>query len=135
MEKKIESGADYILTQPIYNPEKFAELKEATQYIDIPIFVGIMPLTSSRNAEFLHNEVPGIELTDDVREKMRAVSGDRKKSAEVSINISKKLLDTALKHFNGIYLITPFMRYEIVVELVKYIKEQTECSTKIQLHS
>lgn len=126
LERKVDSGADYILTQPIYSSEKIIELAEATKHIDIPIFVGIMPLTSTKNAEFLHNEVPGIELTDDVRDRMGAVAGDREKSAEVSIDISKDLLDTALEHFNGIYLITPFMRYEIVVALVEYIKEKTE---------
>lgn len=125
LERKVESGADYILTQPIYDSNKIVELAEMTKHIDIPIFVGIMPLTSTRNAEFLHNEVPGIELTDDVRDRMRAVAGDREKSAEVSIDISKDLLDTALEHFNGIYLITPFMRYEIVVALVEYIHEKT----------
>src|SRR5699024_9337689 len=125
LERKIESGADYILTQPIYSSDKINELAEATEHLDTPIFIGIMPLTSTKNAEFLHNEVPGIELTDDVRARMKAVAGDREKSAEVSIDISKELIDTALKHFNGIYLITPFMRYEIVVALVNYIHEKT----------
>src|SRR5699024_5575841 len=125
MERKISSGANYILTQPIYSSEKFTELKEATNHIETPIFVGIMPLTSTRNAEFLHNEVPGITLTDEVRERMKAVAHSREKSTEESIAISKELIDTALEHFNGIYLITPFMRYDIVVELVDYIHQQT----------
>lgn len=125
MERKIASGADYILTQPIYDAEKFSELKVATEHIDVPIFVGIMPLTSSRNAEFLHNEVPGITLTDEVRERMRLVAENREKSTEESIAISKELVDAALEHFNGVYLITPFMRYDIVIEIVKYIHEKT----------
>lgn len=125
MERKIRSGADYILTQPIYGKEKFAELAEATEHIDLPIFVGIMPLTSTRNAEFLHNEVPGITLTDDVRERMRAVADSREQSTAESIAISKELIDAALEYFNDIYLITPFMRYDIVVELVNYIHEKT----------
>lgn len=125
MERKIESGADYILTQPIYSKEKFAELSEATSHIDIPIYVGIMPLTSTRNAEFLHNEVPGITLTDDVRERMKAVADDREQSTAESIAISKELIDAALEHFDDLYLITPFMRYDIVVELVHYIHEKT----------
>src|SRR5699024_8638486 len=140
-------GADYILTQPMYDEEKIAELGEATKQIEVPIFVGIMPLTSSKNAEFLHNEVPGIKLSDHVRERMQAAQGDREnsptkampsctkqmqggerskgKSNTESIAISKELIDEALEHFNGIYLITPFMRYDIVVELVHYIHEKT----------
>lgn len=125
MEKKIKSGADYILTQPIYHPERFAELKEATRHIDVPIFVGIMPLTSSRNAEFLHHEVPGITLTEEVRERMKRVAGNRQRSTEESIRLSKELIDEALKHFSTIYLITPFLRYDIIVPLVEYIHEKT----------
>src|SRR5699024_6894603 len=80
LERKIESGADYILTQPVYSREKIIELKRATEHIEVPIFLGIMPLTSTRNAEFLHNEVPGIKLTDEVRARMKAADGDRAKS-------------------------------------------------------
>lgn len=125
LERKIASGADYILTQPIYHPETFAEVRRATEHLDVPIFVGIMPLTSTRNAEFLHNEVPGISLTDEVRARMKAVADDREQSTAASIEISKELVDAALEHFNGIYLITPFIRYDIVVELVNYIHEKT----------
>lgn len=121
LEKKIESGANYCLTQPVYSVEKIKELKEATKHLDIPIFIGIMPLTSTKNAEFLHNEVPGITLTDEVREKMRAAK-TRSQATEVSLDISKELIDKACKHFNGIYLITPFMRYDLSVELIKYIE-------------
>lgn len=125
LERKIDSGTDYILTQPVYSKEKIIELKQATAHLDIPIFIGIMPLTSTKNAEFLHNEVPGIKLTDEVRDRMRAVGGDRAGSTAESIAISKELVDTAIEHFNGVYLITPFMRYDICVELVSYIHEQT----------
>ena len=130
LERKSASGADYILTQPIYEADIITKLSEATKHIDTPIFVGIMPLTSSKNAEFLHNEVPGIKLSDDVRERMKAVQGNRELSTEESIKISKELIDTALQHFNGIYLITPFMRYDIVVELVHYIHEKQQFNHK-----
>ena len=128
MERKIDFGADYFLTQPIYSKERILELSEATKHIDAPIYIGIMPLTSTRNAEFLHNEVPGIKLTDDVRNRMSAVAHDRSESIEVGINISKELIDVALEHFHGVYLITPFMRYDVSVRLVEYIHEQLKAT-------
>lgn len=131
LERKISSGADYILTQPVYSTEKIIEIKKETAIFDIPIFLGIMPVTTSRNAEFLHNEVPGIKLTDEVRERMRKVAGDKAQSTAESIAISKDLIDTALEHFNGIYLITPFMRYDITIELVEYIREKTKVLEKV----
>ncbi|MBM7600142.1 homocysteine S-methyltransferase [Virgibacillus halotolerans] len=135
MKKKVDCGADYFLTQPIFSAERIEVLGEATKDLDTPIYVGIMPLTSTKNAEFLHNEVPGIKLTDDVRGKMNAQAGDPAQSVEQGIAIAKALIDTALKHFYGIYLITPFMRYDIITQLVTYIQEKTQSYTteKVQL--
>ncbi|NEU31110.1 bifunctional homocysteine S-methyltransferase/methylenetetrahydrofolate reductase [bacterium LRH843] len=124
MEKKIESGADYFMTQPIYDIEKIEALYHETKHIDEPIYIGIMPLTGTRNAEFLHNEVPGIKLTDDVRAAMAACGEDPEASIREGIQIAKSLIDAALTYFNGIYLITPFLRYEMTVELTRYIEEQ-----------
>ncbi|PSL50471.1 homocysteine S-methyltransferase [Salsuginibacillus halophilus] len=123
LEKKIEAGADYFMTQPVYQKEKFADIYEATKHLSTPFFMGIMPLVNSRNAEFLHNEVPGIKLTDEVREQMAACGEDREKSAETGLQLAKDLIDEALKYFNGVYLITPFLRYELTEELTRYIKE------------
>lgn len=123
LEKKIASGADYILTQPMYSPEQIEALGKATQHIETPIYLGIMPLTSTTNAEFLHNEVPGIKLTDDVRDRMRATGDNRQQAIKESIAISKELIDMASAYFSGIYLITPFMRYDMIVTLVEYIHE------------
>lgn len=130
MEKKIAYGADYFLTQPLYSSEQIIKLKEATQHIDAPIFVGIMPLTSSRNAEFLHHEVPGIKLTDEVRSRMASTGDNRERSEKEGLTIAKELIDTALEHFKGIYLVTPFMRYDLTVELSIYIKKKTNAFTR-----
>jgi homocysteine S-methyltransferase len=124
LEKKITSGADYILTQPIYDSEKVIELKEETKHIETPIYVGIMPLTSTRNAEFLHNEVPGFKLTDEVRTRMRKAGDNKEKAIEESLAISRELIDTTLEHFHGIYFVTPFMRYDVIVTLVEYIHQK-----------
>lgn len=123
LEKKIEAGADYFITQPVYSKEKIIEIYEATKHLDTPIYIGIMPLTSLRNSEFLHHEVPGIKLSDEVLERMKAADGDKERAQAEGGQIAKELIDTAASLFNGIYLITPFMRYDMSVELIHYIKE------------
>ncbi|MBB5172473.1 bifunctional homocysteine S-methyltransferase/methylenetetrahydrofolate reductase [Texcoconibacillus texcoconensis] len=120
LEKKIEAGADYFMSQPVYSPERFQEIYEATKHLPVPIFIGIMPLVSARNAEFLHHEVPGISLTDEVRDRMAAVAGDREASEREGLAMAKDLLDAAQEYFNGIYLITPFLRYQMTAELTAY---------------
>ncbi|MBU9713937.1 bifunctional homocysteine S-methyltransferase/methylenetetrahydrofolate reductase [Evansella tamaricis] len=125
VEKKIHNGADYFMTQPIYSIEKIREVYEATKGIKAPIYLGIMPLTSYRNAEFLHHEVPGIKLTDDILQAMAVYKDDKVRSKQEGIAIAKHLIDGALEYFNGIYLITPFMNYDITVELTQYIRGKT----------
>lgn len=123
LEKKIEAGADYFITQPVYSKEKIIEVYEATKHLETPIFIGIMPLTSVRNSEFLHHEVPGIKLSEEVLERMRATGEDKEAARFEGIAIAKELIDTAAELFNGIYLITPFMRYDMSIELMNYIRE------------
>ncbi|CAM4416316.1 bifunctional homocysteine S-methyltransferase/methylenetetrahydrofolate reductase [Paenibacillus phoenicis] len=124
LEKKIASGADYIMTQPVYDPELIVAIKQATAHLDVPIFIGIMPLASGKNAEYLHNEVPGIQLSDEVRKRMEGLQGEEGRA--MGVEIAKELLDTAMEHFNGIYLMTPFMFYEMNVALTNYIREKSK---------
>ncbi|QFT87311.1 Bifunctional homocysteine S-methyltransferase/5,10-methylenetetrahydrofolate reductase [Bacillus sp. THAF10] len=124
LEKKIEAGADYFISQPVFSEEKLLEVYDATKHIDAPIYIGIMPLTSSRNANFLHHEVPGIKLTQPVLDAMNSHQDHPERARQEGLTIAKGLLDTALTLFNGIYLITPFMRYELTVELANYAKKQ-----------
>ncbi|WP_409306023.1 bifunctional homocysteine S-methyltransferase/methylenetetrahydrofolate reductase [Peribacillus sp. SCS-155] len=124
MEKKISCGADSFLTQPIYSVEQITEVYEATKHLHTPVFIGIMPLTSTRNAEFIHNEVPGIKLPEDIRRAMALAGSDPVKAAREGVAIAKNLVDAVLDTFKGIYLITPFLRYEMTAELIGYIRKK-----------
>ncbi|AHF06274.1 bifunctional homocysteine S-methyltransferase/methylenetetrahydrofolate reductase [Desulfitobacterium metallireducens] len=119
LERKIEAGADFVMTQPVYDGETLQKIYEGTKHLPIPVFVGIMPLTSQRNAEFLHNEVPGISLTEEALQRMSGLKGE--KARQEGIAMSKELLDQAVKVFNGIYLITPFNYYKMTAELTEYV--------------
>jgi methionine synthase I (cobalamin-dependent)/5,10-methylenetetrahydrofolate reductase len=124
LERKIASGADYIMTQPVYDPELIVRIAESTKHLDVPVFIGIMPLANGRNAEYLHNEVPGIQLSDEVRSRMAGLEGEAGRAE--GVRIAKELLDAALPHFNGIYLITPFMFYDMAVQLTEYVWQNTK---------
>ena len=123
LERKVEAGADFIMTQPVYDVETLVAIREATQHIEVPIFIGIMPLTGARNAEFLHNEVPGIKIAQSTLERIKRFEGAE--ARQEGVQICKELLDEAVKHYNGIYLITPFNYFEMTVELTRYVHEIT----------
>lgn len=122
LERKINAGADYIMTQPVYNAELIQKIHELTKHLNVPIFLGIMPLASGGNAEYLHNEVPGIQLSDEVRQRMNGLKGEEGRA--MGVEIAKELLDEAMKYFNGIYLMTPFLAYDMTVQLTNYVWEK-----------
>ncbi|MBE6184309.1 bifunctional homocysteine S-methyltransferase/methylenetetrahydrofolate reductase [Bacillus ginsengihumi] len=130
LERKIKAGADYFISQPVFSIEKIEEMYEATKHLSTPIYIGILPLTSSRNAEFLHNEVPGIQLSEEILMRMKAWEHDKVQAEREGIKIAKELIDVAARKFNGIYLITPFLRYHLTTELVTYIHDLDATITK-----
>jgi homocysteine S-methyltransferase len=122
LRKKVACGAHFAMTQPIYDLERFHQMREVTADLGIPILVGIMPLLSERNAEFLHNEVPGIVLTDTIRHRMKGLSG--KAGRDVGLKICKELIDGMIATADGFYLIPPQVRTEMAVELTDYIHQR-----------
>ncbi|WP_368221792.1 bifunctional homocysteine S-methyltransferase/methylenetetrahydrofolate reductase [Bacillus velezensis] len=134
LEKKIECGADYFVSQPVYSEQQLIDIHHETKHLKTPVYIGIMPLTSSRNAEFIHHEIPGIKLSDSIREKMALAGEDKRKQKAESLAIAKSLLDTACELFNGIYLITPFLRSDLTSELAAYIKQKDEKRADVYLH-
>lgn len=122
LEKKIACGAQSFLTQPIYSTSQIEDVYQATKHLDTPVFLGIMPLTSSRNAEFIHNEIPGIKLPDSVRSAMASAGNDPVKAKIEANAIAKELIDATMERFKGIYLITPFLRYDMTSQLTQYIR-------------
>ncbi|MGZ4121668.1 MAG: bifunctional homocysteine S-methyltransferase/methylenetetrahydrofolate reductase [Tumebacillaceae bacterium] len=129
LERKVAAGADFIMTQPVYDVETLLAIREATAHIQVPIFIGIMPLTSSRNAEFLHNEVPGIKISQSSLERIKRFEGAAARAE--GVQMAKELLDVAVKHFRGIYLITPFNYFEMTTELTRYVHEITAADREI----
>jgi len=122
LHRKIEAGADFALTQPIYDPtavRRFrATYEERYGALNLPIFAGILPLQNLAHAEFLHNEVPGILIPESIRERMRK-AGTR--GPEVGIKLARELLVTLAKFVQGVYLMPAFGRYEQVGEITEVL--------------
>ncbi|WP_394218213.1 bifunctional homocysteine S-methyltransferase/methylenetetrahydrofolate reductase [Staphylococcus warneri] len=125
LEKKVASGMSYFITQPVYSKEKIKQVYEATKHLNTPFFIGIMAIASYNNALFLHNEVPGIKMSEDVLNQFKAVKDDKEKTKELSLRLSKELIDTVHEYFNGLYIITPFQKVDYSLELAAYSKSIT----------
>ncbi len=122
LERKVAAGAQYVMTQPVFDPRLIEQTKELTAHLDVPMFIGIWPLLSGRQAEFLHNEVPGIVVPDAVRAAMAGAEGPEGRAR--GVELAKEIAAVALEHYNGLYLITPFLNYETTVELAAFARSR-----------
>lgn len=119
LEQKVNAGAEYIMTQPIYDPATVERFLGRIRHLDVPVLIGILPLYSHRNAEFLHNEVPGMTIPEDIRERMRrAGSGDIGQREGVAI-AREALLAAKGLGVSGAYIMPPFNKVDLAVRVVE----------------
>lgn len=114
---KLAAGANVVMTQPIFDLgvwHRFLEIF-GQPGIDVPVLLGILPLQSSRHAEFLHNEVPGITLTEEARDRMRRAGPDGRREG---VRMAQDLLLEARPQVQGVYIMPSFGRYEVAAEVL-----------------
>ena len=118
LQKKFQSGADFALTQPVFDPvaarQFITSYQEQTGQKMLPLIVGIQPLYNSANAEFLHNEVPGISIPAPLRERMRAAADPQAEGVRIAQEIIEELGDLV----QGVYLIPAFGRYDLAANVL-----------------
>lgn len=117
---KVEAGADFAVTQPVFQVEPLAKFLERARSFapHLPIIAGISPLTSFRNAEFMNNEVPGISVPPAVMERMRAAdSGER--ARQEGLKIAQETLREIRSMVEGVQIAAPFGRYALAVEVAQ----------------
>ncbi len=124
--RKLDAGAQLVMTQPLYDTAQVeAMLAQARRSfgprgIPVPVLLGVLPLVSSRHAEFLHHEVPGITIPEAARERMRLAGAG---GTEAGIDMARTLLVEVGDEVAGTYLMPSFGRYEQAASLVERIRE------------
>jgi homocysteine S-methyltransferase len=124
LNKKIQSGANFALTQPVFDPtlvHRFVDHYEGRYgSLELAILVGLLPLQSSRHAAFLHNEVPGIRIPEETFHRIES-SGD--KSKEEGLQMCIELIEQIKDTIQGIYIMPAFGQYDIASEIVEYTRQ------------
>lgn len=115
LKRKVEAGASFFMTQAMFDPVALQRFFEKVKGVKLPFLVGIMPLQNSRHAEFLHRELPGIEIPEDIRDRMRRVGDDGQAEGNA---IARDMYAVARELASGVYFIPSFNRYEPVAELL-----------------
>jgi homocysteine S-methyltransferase len=120
LKQKRDAGAELVMTQPVYDAAVLDRMLRAIEPLGLPVLVGLLPLASYRNAEFLHNEVPGMQIPEHIRERMRkAGSGDL--GRQEGIAIAREMLTQVKDRVAGAYVMPPFGRYELALRVIEGI--------------
>ncbi len=122
LRRKVDGGARFILTQPVFSKENAIQVLEACSGIEARVFIGILPLISSRNAEFLHNEVPGIFIPAPLRARLASLqTGEDQRRA--GLDFAREMIEGIKDRVEGLYIISPLNKWTLARELVKGIRE------------
>lgn len=121
MLKKIDNGAKFFLTQPIYDDDAMEFLKRIKERTNVKILAGLLPVVSYRNAMFLNNELPGVTIPDKYI-KMFSENMSKEEAQEVGIKITVDIGRKLKGISDGLYFITPFNRVNMLIDIIKQIK-------------
>ena len=123
-EWKVEAGAEYAITQPVFDTEQLRSFLKKIEHVKIPIIAGIWPLVSFRNAEFLHNEVPGVNVTPEILERMRVASDKGKEEArEEGIAVARESLLEVRDIIDGVQVSAPFGNVKYALQVFDVLDE------------
>ncbi|MGH7497729.1 MAG: bifunctional homocysteine S-methyltransferase/methylenetetrahydrofolate reductase, partial [Gemmatimonadales bacterium] len=117
---KVEAGAEYAITQPVFDLNQLDRFLEKVESFRIPIVAGIWPLVSLRNAEFLANEVPGVTVPEEILERMRRASAQGKDEALAEgVRISREMLIAVSERVQGAQVSAPLGRVPVALEVLQ----------------
>jgi homocysteine S-methyltransferase len=123
LRRKVQAGADFVLTQPIYQPEQartFLErYAEQAGKLNIPILAGVLPLNGPRHASFLNNEVPGIDIPPRMLRRMQQAGENAPREG---IQVALELIEDMRSWASGIYLMPAFNRFDLAAEIIEEVK-------------
>ena len=126
--RKLDAGAEFVFSQPLYDPALLERFLEAIRpFPHIPFLVGILPLASAKNAEFLHNEVPGMQVPAAIRARMdKAGSREAQRAEGIRIAGESLRLARSYEQVTGAYIFPPFGRYQAVMDVLESSERHRE---------
>ena len=117
---KVDAGADFAVTQPVFDPRQLEAFLRRVESFRIPIVAGIWPLVSLRNAEFLANEVPGVSVPEEILRRMReAQDRGRERALAEGVEVARQMLAGVRGAVQGVQVSAPFGRVEVALDVIR----------------
>jgi methionine synthase I (cobalamin-dependent)/5,10-methylenetetrahydrofolate reductase len=119
---KIDAGAEYIITQPVFDLKVYENFIKKTEHYKIPVIAGLWPLTSLKNAKFMNNEIPEVFVPEYIMERLAKYEDDKESSLKEGIAIAREILETIAPYSAGVQISAPFGRVQSVIDLLDGFK-------------
>lgn len=119
-EWKVKAGAEYAITQPVFDNELFFRFIKRIAHVKIPVIAGVWPLVSVRNAEFMNNEVPGASVPDHIMTRMYATKS-KEEAQEVGIEIARETIRQIRSEIAGVQVSMPFGKSKYPLDVLKEV--------------
>ena len=119
-EYKVEAGAEFAITQPVFDQRLLAGFLERIGHCRIPVLAGIWPLVSYRNAQFMNNEVPGASVPGEILERMRKTASKEEGIAE-GLAIAREAVGAVRGLVQGVQVAAPFGRYQLALQVLEAV--------------
>lgn len=120
VQKKMEAGAEFFLTQPVFTAEDAERLRRVKEETGARILCGIMPLVSRKNALFMKNEISGVNVTDEVIERYPE-NADREDGENVGVELAKEMIAATRDFADGYYFSFPFNRTYLLKRIIQEV--------------
>ena len=117
---KVKAGAEFAITQPVFDTRLFERFIEHIEPIRIPIIAGIWPLTSYKNAEFMNNELPGVTVPDEIMKRMREAE-TAERALQEGVEIAAEILSKVSSLIDGVQISAPPSRHDLALDLIKKV--------------
>lgn len=122
LEQKVHEGCTIAFSQPLFEPAALERFRSRTENIPVRFMLGVIPLRTVRHAEFLHYEVPGMNVPEHIRERMRVHGTSTESASREGVEIAVEFMKEARHMSDGVYLMPPFKKYDMAVEILERIR-------------
>jgi methionine synthase / methylenetetrahydrofolate reductase (NADH) len=121
-EWKVKAGAEFAITQPVFDVQSLFAFMKRIEHVRIPIIAGIWPLVSLRNAEFMNNEVPGVTVPNEIMDRMR-VTKSKEDALQEGLNIAREMVKQIQPHIQGVQVSAPFGKVKYALEVLEALQD------------
>ncbi|NLT64216.1 MAG: bifunctional homocysteine S-methyltransferase/methylenetetrahydrofolate reductase [Clostridiales bacterium] len=118
--EKLEHGVDAFLTQPVHSPRALENLKLAHRELSGKILGGVMPIVSHRNACYMNSEIAGISVCDEIVQRYEGL--DKEQASKLAVSLTTEIAQSMSDYVDGYYMITPFMRTDLICRIMDNLK-------------